>query len=170
MKKIVRYVLQSITTAYIIVILMLVVPSFFGIEILAVTSGSMEPAIPAGSVVYAQPAAFADLQVGDIITFHLEKSGTKVTHRVVEKDETMKCVSTKGDANKEPDAKSVSHQNIDGIVRCTIPYLGRMAALFNRVSGKVILISVFLFFLALEELVGQYERMKGRPLKEGVEE
>lgn len=167
MRKTVRYILKTITMAYIIMILILVIPSFFGIEILAVTSGSMEPAISVGSVVYAQPVSFTDIQEGDIITFHLEKSSTKVTHRVVKKEEALQCVSTKGDANEEPDARPVEYQNIEGVVRCTIPYLGRIAILLNEVYGKVILVSIFLMFLALEELVGKEEPGRDRIEKRG---
>lgn len=155
MRKAAKYILQLITFVYIIGILILILPTFLGIQVLAVTSGSMEPSIPVGSVVYAQPAAFEEIQPGDIISFHLEKSGIKVTHRVVEKDEALRTLSTKGDANKDPDAQPTSYKDVDGIVRCAIPYLGRMAIFLNDRLGKLTLMSLFLLLLGMQEMLGQ---------------
>lgn len=160
MRKAARYMIRILLIAYIAMIAMLAIPILLGMQVLAVTSGSMEPTIPVGSVVYAQPAAFEDIQVGDIITFHLEKSGTKVTHRVVEKDEELWCVSTQGDANEDPDAQPTSYKNVDGVVRCVIPYLGRIAVLLNEIHGKIMLGAVFILLLALEELLSMGEKTR----------
>lgn len=170
MRKIFGYVLQIITMAYVAAVLMLVFPSFLGIQMFAVTSGSMEPIIPVGSVVYTKPIAFADIRAGDIITFHLEKRSIKVTHRVVEKNEILKSLSTKGDANKEPDAHPVSYQNVDGIVRCAIPHLGRLAIFLNTIFGKITVISILILLLILEELTGKGELKNSRLLKRGGED
>lgn len=170
MRRIVGCMLKMVTIAYIASILILVLPSFLGIQVLAVTSGSMEPVIPVGAVVYAQPVDFSEVQEGDVIAFHLEKSNTKVTHRVVGKDEALKFVATKGDANKEPDAHPVSYQNIDGIVKCSIPHMGRLAVFLNTISGKIIGISVLILLLILEELTGQSGCKNSRPLKKGGED
>lgn len=158
MRKAARYLIQILIIAYIAVIAMIVIPTVLGIQALTVTSGSMEPTIPVGSVVYAKPVAFEDIREGDIITFHLEKSGTKVTHRVVEKDENLFNVYTKGDANEEPDASPTSYKNVDGVVKCTIPYLGWLAVLLNEISGKICLISIFLVLMLLEEVLKEKEK------------
>ncbi len=46
-----------------------VVPRVLGVQPYAIVSGSMEPAYPTGSLVYAQPVAGEDLQVGDVAAF-----------------------------------------------------------------------------------------------------
>ena len=45
----------------------LTVPRFVGIQSYVVVTGSMEPSIPVGSLVYAKPVEPETLQVGDVI-------------------------------------------------------------------------------------------------------
>lgn len=152
MRSTLRYVLKFLIIVYLMLLTMLILPSFFGIQINTVVSGSMEPVIPAGAVIYVQPVEFKNIQERDIITFRLEKSRTQVTHRVVGKDEKKQCLFTKGDANKEPDVQPVSYENVQGIVRCTIPYLGKMAILLTNREGKIFMVGILLLLLGLEEL------------------
>ena len=64
--------------------LIVAVPHLLGYEQYVVVSGSMEPAIPVGSLVMAKPVKPAELQVGDVIVFYTERHiDTPVTHRVV---------------------------------------------------------------------------------------
>ena len=44
-----------------------VVPRVMGMQSYAIISGSMEPAYPTGSLVYAEPAEGAALQAGDVL-------------------------------------------------------------------------------------------------------
>ena len=63
--------LNFIGTAVIIIVIVLclalVVPRAFGITCYTVLTGSMEPALPVGSVVFAKPTEPAQLKAGDII-------------------------------------------------------------------------------------------------------
>jgi len=73
---------------------------------LTVLTGSMDPAIPAGSLVVVIPADPAAIRVGDVVTFNAPIDGDPVvTHRVAEVVEAgaAPVVRTKGDANAEPD-------------------------------------------------------------------
>ena len=57
----------------IIVVLMcvpLAVPRLFGFQTYAIVSGSMEPEIPVGSIVYAKAAEPEAVTPGDIIVFY----------------------------------------------------------------------------------------------------
>lgn len=159
MRRTVKYIFRFLAVVYTAGIAMLMIPAVLGIHVLAVTSGSMEPTIPVGSVVYVQPVDFEDIQKGDIITFCLDKPGIKVTHRVVKKDEELKCLSTKGDANEEPDSHPVSCENVEGIVRCAIPHMGRIAVLLNETSGKVVLVSIFLLLAALDDSLNKSRKV-----------
>ena len=60
----------------------LAIPRFLGYETYNVTSGSMEPALPVGSVIYVQYVEPATVQPGEIIAYNVD--GTVITHRVVE--------------------------------------------------------------------------------------
>ena len=70
--------------AVILVCLPLTLPRVFGYEIYTVISGSMEPAIPVGSLVYVQPGAPEDAETDDVIAFHSSMdTGAIITHRVI---------------------------------------------------------------------------------------
>lgn len=60
----------------------LTVPRFLGYEIYEVVSGSMEPEIPVGSVLYVAPSAPEEIEAGDVIAYR--KGDSVVTHRVEE--------------------------------------------------------------------------------------
>lgn len=118
--------------------LIVAVPHLLGYEQYVVVSGSMEPAIPVGSLVMAKPAEPAELQVGDVIVFYTDRHvDTPVTHRVVENRVEDREVITKGDANAANDLSPVLYENIDGKVVRHIPRIGMVVGLFGTVMGKI---------------------------------
>lgn len=100
-----------------------------------VTSGSMEPKIPVGSIVASYPTGEYD--VGDVITFTSEKFTIPTTHRIASVDLSgVKPVfTTKGDANEEADYASVSKSQILGEVFLTVPYAGYLAHFVSTPRG-----------------------------------
>ena len=87
-----------------------------GYKFMIVSSGSMEPALPVGSLIIVTPCEYEDLQLGDIVT--LDMGGVTLTHRVAGKkdfdgnvikpDDPMYETSvwyTKGDNSDTLDAK-----------------------------------------------------------------
>jgi len=94
-----------------------------------VTTGSMEPALPAGAVVVSH--AQEDYAVGDIISFRQE--GAVVTHRVVEK--TAEGYRTAGDANSAPDEGVVADEAVLGRVVLCLPWAGRLLLALQRPIG-----------------------------------
>ena len=59
----------------------LVLPSVLGYQAFNVISGSMEPAIPIGSVIYVETVDPVDLEKDDIIAFY-DDDGAVIAHRV----------------------------------------------------------------------------------------
>ncbi|MEV7693993.1 signal peptidase I [Microbacterium sp. NPDC089189] len=112
-----------------IAILVVGYPAVTGAERYTITGGSMEPAIPRGSMVVVQSTAIDDIRVGDIVTFQLESGQSAVaTHRVVgfgvhDGDRTL---VTRGDANETADAEPVRAVQIRGAVVYALPWLGWM--------------------------------------------
>ena len=97
--------------ALVAVCLPLTLPKAFGYHIYTVVSGSMEPAIMTGSLVYIKEEAPEDMQQDDIIAFYGTKDGASIiTHRVVENRVLMGEFITKGDANKTQDMNPVRQQ------------------------------------------------------------
>ena len=122
----------------IVMCLGMAVPRFMGISQYVVISGSMEPAIPVGSIVYAEETEPSSLAEGDVIVFYgSEAGGTPVTHRVVENHVQDGEVITKGDANSGNDLSPVMYQNIIGRVKMHIPMLGFIVSPLSSMSGKI---------------------------------
>lgn len=93
-----------------------------GIRPYIVLSGSMEPAIHTGSLVLVDSRAKTP-KTGEIVTYRLQN--TTVTHRIV-REEDGRYV-TKGDANETEDKGRVAQEEILGICRCSIPWMGYAA-------------------------------------------
>ena len=108
---------KAIAFALILTVLIMLIA---GYKFMIVSSGSMEPKLPVGSLVIVTPCEYEDLEVGDIVT--MDAGGINLTHRIVGKydknnpdnvyaylkpgdegyDEESIWV-TKGDANAQPD-------------------------------------------------------------------
>ena len=110
----------------------------FGFHIYTVVSGSMEPAIPVGSLLYIQEAQPEDMEKEDVIAYYGGQDSTAIiTHRVVENREVMGEFITKGDANAKEDKAPVPYSDFIGKVRLSIPKVGGAAQIFASTQGKI---------------------------------
>ena len=133
--------------------LSLVIPHFIGYETYVVVSGSMEPNIPVGSIVYSKKADPAALQTGDVIVFVDPARGTTpITHRVVTNDTAAGAIVTKGDANEKNDISKVTYLNVEGKVIFHIPQMGYLAAPLSSMKGKIALALIILAGYILTEV------------------
>ena len=106
-----------------------VLPLAFGFKTYIVQSGSMEPEIPTGSLVYVDTNVdTASLAVGDVIAFDHGK--IDITHRIAEIDPGTGEFITKGDANGSNDPDSVAPSQVIGKTVLAIPSLGYAEAFF----------------------------------------
>ncbi len=113
-------------------------PALLGYEMYNVSSGSMEPNLPVGSLIYVKPAVPEELSEGEIIAFW--RGDSVVTHRLVENRSLEGDFVTKGDANQEEDLNTVPYANLVGVVTCHIPYLGQMLVVYTSTVGKIYVI------------------------------
>jgi len=102
-----------------------------------VYTGSMEPAIPVGSVVVIKPADPETLKIGDIICFKLSQP-TSITHRII--NITNEGFTTKGDANEDPDTWTVKKENVIGKAILTVPFIGYLGYFVRTPIGFILLI------------------------------
>lgn len=160
-RKAASFVVTALLTLYMLSLLILFLPVLAGYRPYAIVSGSMEPTLKVGSVIFVKPVAPETLKEGDIITFSLNGAGTVVTHRAVFIDRETKMIATKGDANSSNDASLVPFGNVYGKVGASIPYLGYEAAWFQDNNGKVALISLLLVLLILSWMLAPQEAEKG---------
>lgn len=124
-----------ILLAVIITFLPLTVPRALGYEIYNVVSGSMEPEIPIGSVIYVESVEPATIAEGEIIAFHSEDS--IITHRVVQNRSLQGEFITKGDANPGEDMNPVAYSEVVGRVTRHFPVVGRLMAVYASRVGKI---------------------------------
>lgn len=149
--KICKILMNIIIVVLIILVGILFVPCFFGYQNFAVISGSMEPNMPVGSIVYAHPEDFENIKVNDVISYRVNEE-TMVTHRVVEVNEEDKSFITKGDANDVNDANPISYDNVVGVVKMCIPLLGYITMYIKTPLGIGVLCGIVFIILLLNFL------------------
>ncbi len=130
---------------------LLIVPNLLGMKSFAVLSGSMEPKIPVGSIVFVDEVEPATIQTGDIITYNFS-GNTMVTHRVVGVDIENQSIITKGDANEVEDGAPVAFAQVVGKMKMHVPYLGYISIYIRTPLGiaaacGVLIVVVLLTFL-----------------------
>lgn len=118
-------------------VLAMFVSGFFGIDRYLVVSGSMEPSLYAGDIVFVNSNVdFEDVEIGDVIIFKYQD--LNIIHRVIEKisiNEKM-YFKTKGDANKVDDGYLTTEDNFCGVALCKfkIPKLGFLIDYNNSIE------------------------------------
>lgn len=120
-------------------------PSLFGYKNFIVLSGSMEPQLSVGDIVFIKETT--DIKVNDIITFRIDNG--EVTHRVIEiRDEDgEKLYKTKGDANNSEDDELVKLSDIEGKYIFKIAWLGNIILFLKTKIGIGLLIAVLIIGL-----------------------
>lgn len=113
----------------------LTLPALFGYEVYEVVSGSMEPEIPVGSILYVEETEPEDVLPGDIIAF--TRDGSVVTHRVEENRYVEGEFITKGDANRKEDMLPVAYESLIGKAVYHLPMLGVLMRLLASTTGKI---------------------------------
>lgn len=109
-----------------------------GHEVYNVVSGSMEPEIPVGSVIYVEPAEPESIEEGEVVAF---RSGDSViAHRVVRNRVGEGEFITKGDANEENDMNPVKYAELVGRVSWHCPVVGGLLEVCTSSVGKVYII------------------------------
>ena len=133
-----------------IVVVARVIPVVTSGATFVVGGGSMEPAIPTGSLVIATPASAAQLAPGDVVSVRVGEKQAVFTHRIVrlaERDGAT-WLETKGDANDEPDPSIIPATSVIGRVVVTVPYAGYVVWLTSTVPGLMFVLSLAVLVLA----------------------
>lgn len=142
MKKLAAFLCNILGTLILLAVigscLLLTVPRFVGWQVYNVVSGSMEPEIPIGSLIYVEPVEPGVVVEEDIIAF--QSGDSVVTHRVVRNHQLEGAFTTKGDANEQEDVEPVPYEALIGRVEKHIPYLGEFLVIYTTNVGKVYVI------------------------------
>lgn len=162
MKSIIFIITSAIITC-IIIVTFLALPWGGSHKLLVVLSGSMEPAVSAGSLLFVKPDT-TPYAIGEIISFNLPKIKQFVTHRIVslsEQDGTW-MYQTKGDANNENDGFIVSENQVLGKVSVSLPYVGRLVGFAKTKQGIAVLILIPSLIVLLSELNFIFSKVRFR--------
>lgn len=145
----------------ILICIPLTVPRIFGYEVYSVVSGSMEPAIPTGSLVYIKSIEPEKVEEDSVIAFYSPSNPDAIiTHRVVINKVVSGEFTTKGDANQAEDPSPVPYDNLVGKVTLSIPYAGELLSGIASTEGKIIIVGIVIEALALQVIAAIIQKKK----------
>ena len=146
-------------------VFVVVAPRLLGWQFVVVAGGSMEPAVPFGSVAVMEDVKPSELRVRDIVMFR-EPNGKVVTHRIVDITDGGRALTTQGDANNTPDEGAVPASAVQGRFRFAIPEVGRFVRWMGTRQGYLTLILVpGMMIIGLELVsIGRSLRRKPAPI------
>ncbi len=154
-----RFIGTLILIVIIAAFLPLTLPRLAGCEAYEVVSGSMEPELPVGSIIYVKAAQPEEIETGDIIAF--QKNGSVITHRVVENRPAEREFITKGDANRTEDMTPTAYGSLIGKEIFHLPFAGVLMTMLSGTTGKIYAVLFAVCGVMLRMLGGILERQGG---------
>ena len=145
----------------------LTVPRLLGFEIYSVVSGSMEPALPMGSIVYVEHVEPETVEPGDIIAYNVD--GSVITHRVMENHFVEGEYVTKGDANEKEDFSNVHYRDLIGRVKYHFPVIGHYLMLYSQQVTKVYLLALAACGVMFNMLAGSIRKKNEEKFRRQLE-
>ena len=145
-KKAIYFIYQVISTAVIMLGLILAVLYLCGIRLYHVKSGSMGELLPIGSVCFVSTYSnYDDISFGDVISFQIDD--VKVTHRAIKV--TAEGIYTQGDMNETAETDPVTKENYIGKTVFALPYAGEFLGFVQTMEGKIAIGFGFLLLILL---------------------
>jgi signal peptidase I len=128
-----------------------VLPLFLGQRTYVILSGSMEPTIHTGSVVFAHVESAKDLEVGDVIAYNPNpEAAIPIVHRIIKIEERQgtRYFTTQGDANDSADGEvALPPQAL--VVTNSLPVAGYIVYYAASPVGTLALVVVPLILLII---------------------
>ncbi len=125
-----------IPTFVLLVVLVVLVSGIYDYQMIAVASDSMVPSFARGdAIIFEKINDENDIFIGDVLVF--KRDDRIVAHRVNRITITPfgKAFYTKGDANKGTDSGYAVFEDVRGVARSTVKYVGYPTVLFNELIG-----------------------------------
>lgn len=120
-------------------------PMPFGVGIATVLSGSMEPEMSKGDLIFVKEEK--NISVDDIIVY--DNGNELIVHRVILIEDGM--ITTKGDANTSPD-EPISYEAIKGEVVLTVPFIGKIVDFIKTPVGTIIILALAIALLEIPRI------------------
>lgn len=122
-----------------LMILPIYLPRAFGYQAFFITTGSMDPVIPTGSIAFFKATDPAKLQVGEVIAY-TNSDGIVVVHRVKNNEPELGYLFCKGDNNKFIDRDKITYDKVHGIYGGFVPGIGELMYFMHSPVGKILMI------------------------------
>lgn len=138
----------GVTVMLVTLVLIAFAPRLFGFQGSTIMSGSMEPLVSVGSVVLISPIDTDELRPGQVISFvNPADPDVRLFHRIVQINDDG-TFTTKGDANDAPDSTPVPPENVIGVGRILVPWIGLPVVWIHYGDWlSVVCYALFLVFL-----------------------
>ncbi len=155
----IKNIIYTLTIILVTVLAGLIIAGQFGIgniRALVVQSGSMEPQISTGSVVFVMPST--TYNKGDIITFHFKEkqNDTLITHRIKDIKNNGQVFVTQGDNNNAKDPYETDKSLVVGKVFFHVSLLGYFVSAAKHPIGfslMVIVPAVLLIYSEIKNII-----------------
>lgn len=147
-KKIIKVTTNTLLIIFGLMATTLVVGKFTGIaEARIVMTGSMQPSIYPGDMIFAVSDNYIKPKLNDVVIYQAKRFDGEVVapfaHRIVGGDAKTGWI-TKGDANEQADVQKPNSEDITGVVILTIPNVGLFLNIRSLIFLSVIVISIYL--------------------------
>ena len=137
----IKKIFFSILYILLILYLIIFIPIIWGYKPLVIISGSMEPTLKVGGILYYKEINTNEYKKNDIVVFKSKKY--LISHRIVEI--TNDGFITKGDANKNIDINKVIFTKALGKgTNWSIPYIGYYADFIYKNKWILVIVLVIL--------------------------
>ncbi len=162
--KVAYYFLIAVIAVVALLLLISIFPLTGNFKVLTVLSGSMETAIHKGSVVVVKPVT--EYKIGDVITFGQNtKTKAPTTHRIfdLKVESGVPVYITKGDANNDPDQKTVTTKEIIGKVLFSVPFVGYIVSAARKPWGFTLIIIVpaaIIIYDEIKKIINELKKAK----------
>lgn len=138
----------------IIIYLIIFIPVLWGKKPLVIISGSMEPILKVGGILYYEKINLNDFKKDDILVYQLNEH--IVSHRIVNINEYG--FETKGDNNNSNDSYIVDKNNVIGRGNnWSIPYIGYYADFIYNHKYLLIVMIILSYFNSRKDKNGYEE-------------
>ena len=155
MKNLLKNIIIKLLYILISIYLIIFIPSIWGEKPLVILSGSMEPILKVGGILYYKEENINDFKEGDVLVYQLNDH--IISHRIVKVlDDSF---ITKGDNNKSIDIYEVLNYQILGKgTNWSIPYIGYYADFIYNHKYLLIIAAGLIFMDILYD--NKKEKMK----------
>lgn len=143
MLRIIENIIVKILYVLILLYLIIFIPVFWGYKPLVIISGSMEPILKVGGILYYEDYNINEFKKDDILVFKTKYH--IISHRIIDKENNS--FITKGDANKSIDKNKVRINQILGKgTNFSIPYIGYYADFIYHHKYLLFISVLFIIF------------------------